>query len=153
MFKKFNCLVILLGCGLIAAACASDTHKNGPGWSYVKFTDPVCGQITLEILDAFHISHKQNTIPFEVWDHWRCLRHTGDYGRITLVVLHEPKPYLLTLVFGKNGQVVQATTSPKIWQEVIGGMAMHARFDSLTNASHYLLAKDGSITFGLTVKP
>ncbi|HKT31522.1 MAG TPA: hypothetical protein VJS89_03375 [Gammaproteobacteria bacterium] len=153
MLKKFNCLVILLGCGLIVAACASDAHKNGPGWSYVQFTDPVCGQITLEILDAFHISHKQNTIPFEVWNRWRCLRNTSDYGRITLVVLHEPKPYRLTLRFGKNLQVNQATTDPKIWQEVIGGMAKYARFDSLTDTAHNLLAKDGSITFGFTVKP
>ncbi|MBU6510562.1 MAG: hypothetical protein KGQ73_10315 [Gammaproteobacteria bacterium] len=153
MFRKFFCLMALIGCGLAAVSCSTDGYKNGLGWSYVKFSDPVCGQITLEILDAFHISHKQNTIPFEVWNRWRCLRNTGDYGRITLVVLHEPKPYRLTLVFGKNGQVIQATTDPKTWQEVIGGMARFARYDSLTEAAHNLLAKDGSITFGFAVKP
>ena len=155
MWKKIYFPGLVLGLGLMATACSAipSSHTNGIGWSDLKFTDPVCGQITLAILDAFHIVHKPNTIPHEVWTRWACKRNTNEFGRITVVLLHEPKAYRLTLVFGKNARITEATTDPKVWQKVIGSMADYARFDSLTSIGQNYLTKNGSITFGFDVRP
>lgn len=155
MIRKICYSVLLLVLGVSAAACSTVpvSNTNRVGWSYVKFTDPVCGQITLEILNAFHISHKPNTIPYEVYNNWVCIRNTQNFGRITVVLLHEPKMYRLTLVFGKDGRVIKATTDPIIWQQVIGGMAAYAQLDSLNSDAQNYFAKNKSIEFRFDVRP
>ena len=155
MIRKVCYWTLLLGLGLTGSACSTvpESNSNATGWSYVKFTDPACGQITLDILSAFHISHKANTIPYAVWNQWVCIRNTNNFGRITAVLLYEPKTYRLTLDFGKNGRVIKATTDPQIWQEVIGGMAVYARLDSLTTDGRNYLAQNDTIDFRFDVGP
>ncbi|MGH8282666.1 MAG: hypothetical protein ACRESE_02325 [Gammaproteobacteria bacterium] len=155
MIQKICYSAVLLGFGLIAAACSTvpKSSVNKMGWSYVNFTDPVCGQITLEILNSFHIPHKTNTIPYEVWNRWVCIRNTNKFGRVTVVLLHESKTYRLTLIFGKDRRVIKANTDPIIWQEVIGSMADYAHFDSLTSDGRNYLTKNDSIDFNFDVRP
>lgn len=136
----------------LATGCASDKSSEGPSPYFVKFDDPVCGTITLEILDAFHIPHAKDEIPVNVWRQWACVREINKWGRVTLVILWEPKNYVLTFDAGADGRVSHTLLDPPTYQEVIGGMVIHGRVDSLTHEGIKTLMRDGRLRFTLNVR-
>jgi hypothetical protein len=136
---------------LLLTGCATEKTETSPNISLVKFDDPVCSEITLEILDAFHIPHDKDQIPFNVWHQWACVRATTTLGRATLVLLWEPKGYQLTFTSDKDGRISGVGLDPGTYQEVIGGMVIHGRVDSLTDEGRKWLEKNGQLRFTVKV--
>ena len=152
---------IIWTCGLLSAVilfvggCSTASTKvadGTPQTSFPKLDDPICGAITLKIMDSIHIPHKPDEIPFNVWHQWYCVRSISKYGRATFVLLWEPSTYKLNFVIDRDGKVIKATTDPATYQEVIGGFAMFGQFDSISKEVQQALEKYGHQSFSVDVK-